>query len=74
MVDRAPLASAVLPLDAIVFPSVDEVVEPVRAATNDSSSEGLASDKVHLAVNEAVALYLIRASGTISYSISLVGN
>jgi len=61
--DKTPLASAALPLDAIVFPSVEEEAEPVRAAANDSGSDRLASDQVHRAVNEAVALYLLGASG-----------
>ena len=69
--DKTPLASAALPLDAIVFPSVEEEAEPVRAAANDSGSDRLASDQVHRAVNEAVALYLLGASGIFFFFFSI---
>ena len=68
MMDKTPIASAALPFDAIVFPSVEEEAEPARAAANHSNSDRLASDQVHRAVNEAVALYHLRSSGTISNS------
>ena len=72
--DKTPLASAALPLDAIVFPSVEEEAEPVRAAANDSGSDRLASDQVHRAVNEAVALYLLGASGIFFFFFQFIYN
>lgn len=57
-----------------MFPSVEEEAEPVRAAANDSGSDRLASDQVHRAVNEAVALYLLGASGIFFFFFQFIYN